>query len=149
MTKSKKLEGHDDCRAWQRCLPWASGKLNEPRGDICRICQYVYVHGGFSLVYPKVRAYGKVIRDTPERHLEFMETRSRYVSMKIANPRMVLRSGQQDLYPERIIAMVKQRTSSLHKPKQYFMELDEFRAKYGAPQPSQVRLGYVTHVGMV
>lgn len=129
---------HSDVKAWGKCLPWGAGTRARPRRDVCRICHYIFCHGGFNVIYPKLRAYSKLIKNTPELHLEFMDSRAKYVTMKSENPRMILKGGSQELFPDRIVSMIKQRSSSLHKPKQFFMELEVFKQKHGQPDPSQV-----------
>lgn len=129
--------GHSDTKAWGKCLPWSSGTVRQPRGELCRVCVYVYHHAGFSTLFPRLRDYIKHVRLNPEEHTEFRDTRNKYIQMKLADPKLVLRDSK-DLWPARIITLVKTRESKMHKPQTWFMELSQFEAKHGKAKPELI-----------
>ncbi|CAE7318033.1 unnamed protein product [Symbiodinium sp. CCMP2592] len=79
------FEGHADCKAWQ-------GTLLCPRGVFCRVCYYVFAHGGFGTLYPNIRDYVKHVNATPQDHAEFRESREKYIVMKLQQPSLMLRN---------------------------------------------------------
>ena len=119
-----------DCAAWKGVLPWASGSMLAPRGELCN-------HAGFCAVWPKLRDYCTHVHEVPEDHSEFRNTRAKHVEAKIRNPALILRDST-DMWPDRIVERVKARTSTMHKPQQYFMELKDFEEKHGPAKPDQV-----------
>ena len=86
--------GHSDTKAWGKCLPWSSGTVRQPRGELCRVCVYAYHHAGFSTLFPRLRDYIKHVRLNPEEHTEFRDTRNKYIQMKLADPKLVLRDSE-------------------------------------------------------
>ena len=61
---------HQDVKAWGSTLPWGSGTLHKPRGEICRVCLYVFTHGGFKVIWPSIKEYIKRVKSHPEEHQE-------------------------------------------------------------------------------
>ena len=70
----------------------------------CRICKYVYVHGGFSVEYSTIQVYSEATHRNPSLHHEFLQCRSKYIRMKNDNPRLILR-GKDDLKPSRLLEL--------------------------------------------
>lgn len=129
--------GHADTKAWKNFLPWSSGTWKAPRGELCRVCTYVFAHGGFSTLFPKMKDYANHVKKCPEDHAEFRDARAKYIDMKLQNPTLVLRDSK-DLWPARIVTLVKSRDSKISKPQTYFMELERFEEKYGRAKPDIV-----------
>lgn len=129
--------GHPDVAAWKKVLPWGSGTMIAPRGELCRICNYVFVNGGFTFLFDKIRDYIKHVKSHPEDSAEFLQARDLYIHRKTEQPGLQLK-GSKELWPERIVRLQKEKQKSIHRPKQYLMELEEYIAKFGEPSPDRI-----------
>ena len=134
---STPFPGHSDCQAWQGLLPWSQGTRLQPRGEICRVCYFVFGNAGFIFLYTKIRDFVKHLKQHPEDSTEFLTARETYIQRKLEQPSLQLK-GTQELWPERIVNLHKQKSSSISKPKQFLMQLDKYTAKFGEPSPDMI-----------
>lgn len=128
---------HPDCKAWKGRLPWYQGTLACPRGDYCRICYYVFTHGGFCIETPKIKVFAVIIEEDEVKRGEFTQARKKYIVMKTENPAITLK-GKMDLWPARIVSLETLSKSSISAPKTYLCTLDTYTRKYGTPSEDQI-----------
>ena len=139
LTKSP-FQDHPDCKAWHPFLPWAQGTLAHPAGNICRLCNYVFQHGGYSVEFRTIKLYIAALNrkdNSLNLHQEFLQSRQKYIDLKLENPSLVLRSSKA-IYLPRLLEVTDIQADALEAPKEYFMELSVYEQKFGKPSPDQV-----------
>ncbi len=129
--------GHADCAAWDPLVAWGNGKKLTPAGVLCRVCKYVFVHGGFNMEYQSVPTYSKAIAKNPALNHEFIAACDKYKRMKMDNPGMVLR-GKDDLVPARILELSNIQEDEMEGEKEFFCRLDAYTKKFGLPPKDQI-----------
>ena len=95
------FHGHKDVAAWAPFVPWGQGTFPKPAGNTCRICYYVFFHGGFTKEHKTIKAYLATMTSKGATfHQEFLESRQRYIALKLENPGLTLRTSTA-IYPPR------------------------------------------------
>ena len=131
-------DAQNDAVAWLPLDAWNLGTKDKPRGSVHRLCNFIFVSGGFSASYGTLDSYCMACKSESSLNGEFMDSRTKFINMKNDNPSLRLRN-KECLVPQRLLTLRKGLTQKMKAPKMHFMELNAYVAIHGQPAKTLVK----------